>query len=139
VRVVAYEIVIDAPADVVYRHLTDPAALATWIAASAESEPVVDGPVRWTFANGAVMSGRYLELRPPHRLVFTYGWEGDLMGVPPGSTVVEIDLRPHPGGTLLALTHRMLPAPAAEEHRRGWEHFLGVLTTRLAAGGPGAD
>jgi uncharacterized protein YndB with AHSA1/START domain len=131
-RVVTYEILIHAPAQTVYHHLTDPAALLTWIAERAVSEPVVGGGIRWTFANRATMRGRYIELQPPHRLVFSYGWEGDLMGVPPESTVVEIDLRIHPEGTLLCLTHRLLRDSAAEQHRYGWDHFLGLLAARLA-------
>ena len=75
------------------------------------------------------MHGRYLDLQPPRRLVFSYGWEDDLMGVPPESTLVEIDLRTHPDGTMLTLTHRLLPDQAAEQHWLGWDHFL----RRLAA------
>jgi uncharacterized protein YndB with AHSA1/START domain len=138
-RVVSYEILIRAPAHTVYHHLTDPAALLTWIAASAESDPVVGGPIRWTLPNQATMRGRYVELRPPHRLVFSYGWEDDLMGVPPESTLVEIDLRTHPDGTLLTLTHRLLPDPAAEQHRHGWDYFLHRLATRLAYLPPTSD
>lgn len=131
-RVVHYEIVIRAPAQTVYDHLTDPAALLTWMAVSAESEPVEGGRIRWTLPNGATMLGRYIDLQPPHRLVFSYGWEGDLMGVPPESTRVEIDLRIHPNGTLLILTHRLLPDVAAEQHRYGWDYFLRRLAALLA-------
>jgi uncharacterized protein YndB with AHSA1/START domain len=130
-RVVSYELVIHAAAETVYHHLTDPAALLTWMADSAESEPVANGRIRWTLPNNATMLGRYLELQPPHRLVFSYGWEHDLMGVPPESTVVEIELRAHPEGTLLTLTHRLLPDMAAEQHRHGWDYFLQRLATEL--------
>jgi uncharacterized protein YndB with AHSA1/START domain len=130
-RVVSYGIVIRASAQTVYDHLTDPAALVTWMADSAESEPVAGGGIRWTLANGATMSGRYLDVAAPHRLVFSYGWEGDLMGVPPESSRVEIDLRTHPEGTLLVLTHRLLPDEAAEQHRYGWDHFLRRLAAHL--------
>ncbi|MFN0089886.1 MAG: SRPBCC domain-containing protein [Acidimicrobiales bacterium] len=123
----------EADPEVVYRHLVDPAELAEWIAlGGALSDPVEGGALRWSFANGAVMSGRYLELDPPRRIVFTYGWEDDLRGVPPGATIVEIDLEPHPRGTRLRLTHRLLPDHAAEDHRLGWDHFLAVLAHRLA-------
>jgi uncharacterized protein YndB with AHSA1/START domain len=117
---------------VVYHHLTDPAALLTWIAVDAVSQPVVGGRVRWVLPNGATMSGRYLELRPPDRLVFSYGWEGDLMGVPPESTVVEIDLQPTIDGCRLVLRHRLLPEDAADLHRHGWDYFLRQLAERLS-------
>jgi uncharacterized protein YndB with AHSA1/START domain len=130
-RIVRYEILIHAPAQTVYHHLTDPVALLTWIAASAESEPIAGGRIRWTLPNGATMHGRYLDLQPPRRLVFSYGWEDDLMGVPPESTLVEIDLRTHPDGTMLTLTHRLLPDQAAEQHWLGWDHFLRRLAAQL--------
>lgn len=133
-RLVHYEIVLRAPAEVVFRHLTDPAALLTWIAAEADSEPVAGGRVRWRLPDGSTMSGRYVEVTPPRRLVFSYGWEGDLMGVPPGSTRVEIELHPHPDGTRLTLVHRLLPGPAAQRHREGWDHFLRKLAALLADG-----
>jgi uncharacterized protein YndB with AHSA1/START domain len=131
-RVVSYEILVHASADIVYQYFTDPDALLSWMAESAESELIPGGGLRWTLANGATMRGRYVELQPPHRLVFTYGWEGDLMGVPPESTLVEIDLRTHSDGTLLSLTHRLLPDEAAEQHRYGWDHFLRRLVAALA-------
>jgi uncharacterized protein YndB with AHSA1/START domain len=131
-RLVNYEIDLRAEPSAVYHHLTDPAALLTWIAIDAVSEPAVGGQVRWVLPNGATMAGRYLELQPPHRLVFSYGWEGDLMGVPPESTVVEIDLRPTPEGCRLLLSHRLLPDDAAELHRHGWDHFLQQLAARWA-------
>lgn len=131
-RVVSYQILIHAPAETVYHHLTDPAALLTWIAASAESEPVAGGGIRWTLPNGATMRGRYLDLQPPHRLIFSYGWENDLMGVPPESTIVEIDLDPHAQGTMLSLSHRLLPVTATEQHKQGWDYFLRRLAGQLA-------
>jgi uncharacterized protein YndB with AHSA1/START domain len=36
--------------------------------------------------------GRFVELIPYRRVVFTYGWQGGRMGVPPESSTVEIDL-----------------------------------------------
>nr|WP_239070191.1 MULTISPECIES: SRPBCC domain-containing protein [unclassified Streptomyces] len=37
-------------------------------------------------------AGRFLELDPPKRVVFTWGWETGDMPVPPDSTTVEITL-----------------------------------------------
>ena len=83
---------IEAPATEVYRQLSTVEGLHRWIAVDAVSEPVPGGRVQWTHENGATMVGRFLELDPPHRLVIAYGWKDDLMGVPPESTIVEIDL-----------------------------------------------
>jgi uncharacterized protein YndB with AHSA1/START domain len=122
-----YEIPIAASADVVYRLLTTVDGLKRWIAADAAVEPEPGGELRWTHENGATMIGRFVELDPPRRLVFTYGWEGDLMGLPPEASTVEIHLQERPGGTLLRLSHRGIPPDVVEEHRRGWIHFLGRL------------
>ncbi len=45
--------------------------------------------------SGATVIGRFVELIPHRRVVFTYGWEDGRMGVAPGSTTVEIDLVEH--------------------------------------------
>ena len=71
--------------------------------------------------------GRFVELVPHRRLVFTYGWEDGRMGVPPGSTTVEIELSEEDGVTTVRLTHRGLPPAAVEDHERGWAYFLGRL------------
>jgi uncharacterized protein YndB with AHSA1/START domain len=137
VRLVAYEISIGAPPDVVYRHLTTVDGLKRWIAADAVVEPAPGGTVRWTHENGATMIGSFVELDPPRRLVFTYGWQDDLMGLPPGSSTVEIDLEEQEGGTVLRLSHSRIPPDAVEDHRRGWIFFLGRLRDALAEGADG--
>jgi hypothetical protein len=58
-------------------------------------------------------------------VVFSYGWEDGRMGVPPESTVVEIDLTEH-------LVHHGLPPETVADHQHGWAHFLGVLRDRLS-------
>ena len=66
-----------------------------------------------------------MELVPHRRLVFTYGWEDGQMGVPPGSTTVEIDLVEEDSGTTVRLVHHGLPPEAVEDHERGWAYFSG--------------
>jgi uncharacterized protein YndB with AHSA1/START domain len=119
-----YEIPIAASPDVVYRLLTTVDGLKRWIAADAVVEPEAGGEIRWTHENGATMIGRFIELDPPRRLVFTYGWEDNLMGLPPEASTVEIDLVEQPGGTILRLSHRGIPPDVVEDHRRGWIYFL---------------
>jgi uncharacterized protein YndB with AHSA1/START domain len=83
--------------------------------------------------------GSFLEVRPPERLVFAWGWE-DQAGLPPGSTTVEIDLVPDGRGTLLTLHHRDLPGPdAVERHRAGWTHYVERLAVAAPGGDPGPD
>ena len=123
----SYEIAIDAPAEVVWRHLTTADGLMRWVGPEATADPVPGGGLRWVHPNGATVVGRFVELVPHRRLVFTYGWEDGRMGVPPASTTVEIELSEEAGVTTLRLTHRGLPPAAVEDHERGWAYFLGRL------------
>jgi uncharacterized protein YndB with AHSA1/START domain len=124
VRLAQHEVVIDAPAAEVYRQLTTVDGLLRWIAVSV---PVPGGRLQWTHENGATMVGRFLELDPPRRLVIAYGWKDDLMGVPPESTIVEIDLMERDGRTTLKPVHKSLPPDVVDDHLRGWIYFLARL------------
>jgi uncharacterized protein YndB with AHSA1/START domain len=140
VKLVVQELVIHAPAAEIYRMLVEPRLFVQWMAAEATLEPVVGGTVRWTHANGDTCSGRYLELVPHRRVVFTYGWERAEVGIPPGSTTVEIVLVPHgPGSTRLKLVHHGLADPAADAHHHGWHHYLGRLRALAHGEPPGPD
>lgn len=130
---------VKAPADLLYELLTDGDQLARWVADSAEADPRPGGVMCWTHANGDSCSGHFVELVPSRRIVFTYGWERTEVEVPPGSTTVEITLRPVGDGTELRLVHRGLVGPMADAHDRGWAHYLARLA-RLAEGhDPGPD
>jgi uncharacterized protein YndB with AHSA1/START domain len=126
-----HEIHIEAPADLVFAMLTESSLLLEWLAVEARVEARPGGVLRWVHANGDVVLGRFVELDPPRRVVFTYGWEQPTdRGVPPESTTVEITLDEVAGGTTLRLQHRGLPGPVAESHRHGWIHFLRQLRAR---------
>jgi uncharacterized protein YndB with AHSA1/START domain len=74
-----------------------------------------------------------------HRLAYSFGWEGS-EAVPPGSSLVEIDLIEQSDGTLLRLTHTGLPnADQCDGHAKGWAHYLDRLTTVAAGRDPGPD
>lgn len=137
-KLVRKEVLVDAPMEVVYRHLTDVDGLKAWMAVDAISEPRPGGAVKWVYANGAVMIGRYLELVPPRRIVFTYGWEnGGRMGILPETTRVEIDLVEEAGKTRLRLLHSALPDEHAGAHDAGWSFFFSRLAALFAGGHPG--
>src|SRR5438445_446825 len=110
-KLVDRTIQIDAEVAAVYALLTDAEQFIRWMAPTATLDPRPGGVVSWEHLNGDVVSGAYVEVVPDRRVVFTYGWERSDVGVPPGSTVVEIDLRPKAGGTELRLVHRGLPGP----------------------------
>jgi uncharacterized protein YndB with AHSA1/START domain len=77
---------------------------------------------------------------PVHRLAYSFGWDGS-EEVPPGSSLVEIDLLEQPpDGTLLRLTHTGLPnAGQCAGHAEGWANYLGRLAEVAAGRDPGPD
>jgi uncharacterized protein YndB with AHSA1/START domain len=132
VRLASYELTIAAPAAVVWEHLTTAEGLVRWVGPDAVADPVPGGDLRWTHPNGATVIGRFLELVPGRRVVFSYGWEDGRMGVAPESMTVVIELVEADGTTTLRLTHHGLPPAAVDDHERGWEYFLRVLRDALA-------
>jgi uncharacterized protein YndB with AHSA1/START domain len=88
---------------------------------------------------GRVARGAFREVVPVHRLAYSFGWEGR-EEVPPGSSLVEIDLVDRDGGTLLRMTHSGLPnAVECASHATGWAHYLDRLAIAAAGGNPGTD
>lgn len=131
-KLVSYEIHIAASADDIFRLLTEADGLTQWMAVEAVADPVPEGELRWRHQNGATMAGRFKEIIPPHRVVFSYGWADGQLGLPPESSLVEIDLVEQAGGTLVRLVHSKLPDETADDHRRGWEVFLSRLRDLVA-------
>ncbi|SPM26767.1 SRPBCC family protein [Mycobacterium terramassiliense] len=139
-KLVIQQIVVRATPERVFELFTDPAQFGQWMAAGATLDATPGGVVRWTHPNGDTVSGRYVEVDPPRRIVFTYGWERADVGIPPGSTTVEVDLIPQPDGTtLVKLVHRGLDDGAAEAHDGGWTHYLDRLCRTAEGEHVGAD
>jgi uncharacterized protein YndB with AHSA1/START domain len=138
------EVQIGASPETVWEFLVDPEKLARWKGRLAESfDPTPGGAYRIEIVPGSIAAGEFVELDPPRRLVYTWGWEPGSDGpnvVPPGSSTVEIELVPEGGGTKLLFTHRGLPTPdSAERHAHGWNHYLERLAVAAAGGDPGPD
>lgn len=134
-----YELRIDAPREVVFGYFTDPQRMVSWMGVSALLDPQPGGPLR-VEANGRdVISGEYLEVEAPSRVVFSWGFEGSERAVSAGSTRVEVTLEPEGDGTLLVLSHHGLTASAREAHAEGWTHYLSRLTEAAAGRSPGPD
>ena len=136
---VTREVVIDARPETVWEFLTDPEKIRRWKGLSVSFNPRVGGGYRIEVIPENIAVGEIVELEPPRRLAYTWGWEGS-DHVPPGSTTVEYELVPEGNGTRLRLTHRDLPnEEAASRHAHGWEHYLDRLSTAATGGDPGAD
>lgn len=123
----------------VYALLTRADLLVEWLAPIASLDARPGGEVSWTHHNGDTVQGEFVELVPDRRVVFTYGWDRTDVGVPVGSTRVEIDLRATRAGTELRLIHRGLEGPMADAHAGGWANYLDRLAVRAEGRDPGPD
>jgi uncharacterized protein YndB with AHSA1/START domain len=139
VKLVDRRTFIAAPPSIVYELLTDAGRFVEWMAPDADIDPRVGGAITWRHVNGDRCAGTFVELVPDRRVVFTYGWDRADVGIAPGSTTVEIDLRPSDGGTELHLVHRGLPEAMVGPHTGGWANYLGRLATVAEGRDPGVD
>lgn len=79
---------------------------------------------------GREVSGTYVEVDRPRKLVFT--WIGPLTNNV--NTLVTLELHPHGEETDLVLTHERLPTPAIHDgHTRGWGIILDHLAEAVSA------
>ena len=139
--VVLRETHIAAPPASVFAFLTDPEKILSWMGAEATSEAHPGGLylVKGVGDRARVARGAFREVVPVHRLAYSFGWEGD-DEVPPGSSLVEIDLIDRDGGTLLRMTHSGLPnAAQCAGHDRGWAYYLSRLAIAATGRNPGID
>jgi uncharacterized protein YndB with AHSA1/START domain len=135
--VVEREVRIAARPEVVFAFFVDPAKMVRWKGSDAMLDPRPGGVYRVAVTPNDVVVGEYLEVIPPSRVVFTWGWENS--PVPPGSTVVEVNLVADGDGTILRLSHRGLAGEALLEHTRGWQHYLARLVIAAQGDDPGPD
>jgi uncharacterized protein YndB with AHSA1/START domain len=137
--VVRRETRITAPPAAVFALLTDPENILRWMGTEAQVEPEPGGLYLVNVTGARFARGAFREVVPVHRLAYSFGWDGS-KEVPPGSSLVEIDLIEQPGGTLLRLTHTGLPnAEQCAGHAEGWAHYIGRLAEVAAGRDPGPD
>ena len=77
------------------------------------------------------VSGEVLEINPPERIVFTYGFASG-KPIPPGSSRVTIRLEADPSGTRLQLLHEFPEAAPRDEHIQGWRFQLSLFSNVVA-------
>lgn len=119
-------VIIRATPEVVFRFFTDTPRWAAWWGQGSTIDARVGGAVFIRHPGGTEVSGVIEELRPPERIVFTYG---NVKGapIPAGGSRVVIVLRPDHAGTRLDLTHEFADAAARDEHVQGWRFQLSLF------------
>jgi len=124
-------IVIHAPREIVFRYFTESARWANWWGAGSTIDAVPGGKVFIRYPNGVEASGEVVYIRPPERIVFTFGY---VSGKPmaPGGSRVTIRLQPEGAGTRLHLVHELADAEARDAHIGGWRFQLSVFGNVVA-------
>lgn len=129
---VVVERTIRARRERVFQAWIDPLLMAKWFSpvpmtpVGVEAHGVIGGHYRIGIrdVDGTVhfVGGKYMEILPPERLVFTWAWEDQ----PPGKdSLVTIEFFELDDSTRVVLRHEQLPvSPGPESHRRGWEGCL---------------
>ncbi len=99
-RILEKEIFIRATPERVFRALTDKADLEAWFVKEATIDLRVGGALR-LFWGPTFVEGTYLEVDPPHRLVFTWNERPTTDGI----TTTAFTFTPEGDGTRLHLLH----------------------------------
>jgi uncharacterized protein YndB with AHSA1/START domain len=124
-------ILIVAPPDLVFRYFTDSARWAAWWGTGSTIDPRPGGRVYVRHPEGTEAAGEVIEIAPPTRIVFTYGFVSGAP-VPVGGSRVTIRLEPAGRGTRLHLAHEFADAAARDEHVQGWRYQLSVFANVVA-------
>ena len=130
-------VLIAAPRDLVFRYFTDSERWARWWGKGSTIDPRPEGQVHIVHANGVEMGGRVVEIDPPAKLVYTYGYRSGTP-IPEGGSLVTIRLEEHRDGTELNLSHAFADASMRDQHVQGWRYQLSVfgnVTANEACGG----
>ena len=127
-------VLIRASRDTVFRFFTDSARWASWWGVGSTIDPRVGGAVKISLPGGVQVGGEVLEIAPPERIVFTYGFVSG-QPIAPGSSRVTIRLAPDgPGGreTRLSLVHEFAETTVRDEHVQGWRFQLALFGNLVA-------
>jgi len=126
-HVLERSVLIRAQRETVFRYFTDNERFAAWWGAGSTIDARPGGPLRIRYANGVLASGEVVEVAPPERIVFTYGYEDPAKPVRPGGSRVVVTLQERRDGTLLHLRHELPDAAARDQHVQGWRYQLAVF------------
>jgi len=128
------EVRVAARPEIVFPYFTDPDRMRRWMGRTITLDPRPGGTFRVDYNGEDIVSGTYVVVDPPRRVVVTWGWEAAGDPVPPGASTVEVTLSPLDDGatTLVRLVHRDLVPESVEGHAVGWDQFLPSLVSAAA-------
>jgi hypothetical protein len=84
------------------------------------------------YPNGIEVAGDVVEIDPPIRIVFTYGFVSGAP-IPVGASQVTIRLSASSVGTRVTLRHEFAETAARDAHVQGWRYQLSVFANVVGA------
>ena len=127
---------IAAAPEAVFDYFTNPELLVRWMGDEAQLEPRPGGLFRLVIGQRTV-EGRYLSVERPRRVVISWGRRGSRQ-LPPGKSVLEVNLTAEAGGTRVSVVHSGLPDAERPRHALGWRHYFERLQLVVQGRDPGA-
>ena len=124
-------VLVRAPRATVFRYFTDPERWMAWWGKGSTIDPRPGGRALICYPGGIEAAGEVLEIEPPRRFRFTYGFVSG-QPIAPGSSRVTIDLAEHAVGTRLSLRHEFAEAEVRDHHVQGWRYQLAVFANVVA-------
>jgi uncharacterized protein YndB with AHSA1/START domain len=121
-----------AAPETVFKFLIDGELMAHWLGTNQRLDPRPGGSFQVEVSPGNVARGVYTEIVPFHRVA---GWdtqEPTLAMLRPGASLVEFELEPRDGGTLVRLRHSRLPNGLRWIHVERWTVYLRQLAAHLS-------
>lgn len=122
---------IQAPRETVFRYFTDSARWAKWWGAGSTIDPRPGGQVYIRYPNAVEAIGEVIEITPPERIAFSFGYANG-SPISPGASRATIVLEQNGGATRLHLTHEFADAAARDQHVQGWRYQLAVFANVVA-------
>ena len=126
-------VLIRARPETVFRYFTDSERWAAWWGQGSTIEPRPGGKVFVRHPNAVESAGEVLEIDPPRRIVYTFGFTSGTP-MPVGGSRVTITLEADPAGTRLHLRHEFAETAARDHHVQGWRYQLAVFANVVADG-----
>ena len=145
------EILIEAPAEVVWQVITEPGQISRWFSDEAEVEALAGAAGTLTWRPGGRGGDKDADVIAPIRVVdaepfrrFSFRWSHPQDASPDegNSALVEFSLTEEANGTRLRVVESGIDAVTHddegrasyfESHERGWEKHLGELLDYLAS------
>src|SRR5262245_9386011 len=124
-------VVIEAPRESVFRFFTDETRWAACRGAGSTLDTRPGGRALIQYPEGTDVHGEVLDLDPPERIAFTYGYVSGQM-IPPGGSLVTIRLERDRRGTRLELRHDFAEAVVRDQHVQGWRYQLSLFGNIVA-------